>query len=292
MFLCYLDESGSPEPTGTSHFVLLGLALPATSWKARDLEVVKLKQKHRLEGREVHTAWMIRKYPEQERISGFTALSDADRRAAVNVERKADLAKASLRGQKAITTLARNYKKTEAYTHLTHAERVATLVELAGTIGTWSEAVLFCDAQMKAASSGPPEKIMGFAFEQIVTRFHHFICATNQDQAVGLLVQDNNKTAATHLTDLMRRFHQQGTAFSNIDRIVETPLFVDSELTSMVQLADLCCYAARRFFENGETNLFDRIYDRFHRANSRLVGLRHYTGKFPCSCRVCQDHGR
>jgi hypothetical protein len=83
-----------------------------------------------------------------------------------------------------------------------------------------------------------------------------------------------------------------GTTFVAIDRIVETPLFVDSELTLMVQLADLCAYATRRFFENGETDLFDRIYPAFDRVGGKVVGLRHYTGKNKCKCRVCVDHGR
>jgi hypothetical protein len=91
----------------------------------------------------------------------------------------------------------------------------------------------------------------------------------------------------------MRRFHKLGTAWVNIERIVETPLFVDSHLTSMVQLADLAAYAVRRFYEHGETDLFDRLYVKFDRvSDGTVVGIRHYTGKEACQCRVCSDHGR
>jgi len=90
----------------------------------------------------------------------------------------------------------------------------------------------------------------------------------------------------------MREFHRAGTLWSAIDNIIETPLFVDSQLTSMVQIADICAYVTRRFFEKGETALFDVIYDRFDRKRERLVGLRHYTGMQRCLCRVCGDHGR
>lgn len=106
------------------------------------------------------------------------------------------------------------------------------------------------------------------------------------------MVQDRNDTASKRLTDLMRRFHKDGTQWASIHRIVETPLFVDSQLTAMVQVADLCAYAVRRFFENREVALFERIYSRFDRANDRLVGLRHYTGRRHCTCQVCLDHGR
>jgi hypothetical protein len=106
------------------------------------------------------------------------------------------------------------------------------------------------------------------------------------------VVQDQNETAARRLTALARRFHANGTTYSHLDRLVETPLFVDSRLTSMVQLADLCAYAVRRYFENDETDLFDRIYPRFDRLGTKVVGIRHYTGKQLCECRVCVDHGR
>ncbi len=56
MYICYLDESGAPEPAGTSHFVLLGLALPIQAWKARDAALAAIKSRHRLKGAEVHTA--------------------------------------------------------------------------------------------------------------------------------------------------------------------------------------------------------------------------------------------
>ncbi len=290
MYLCYLDESGGPEPAGTTHFVLLGLALPALSWKLRDAEVLALKTRHRLSGAEVHTAWMVRRFPEQERIPNFAQMSDSDRRKAVVVERRADIAKASLRGPKAVKTLSRNYKKTDAYIHLTYAERLATAHDIADAIGRWDDVRIFADAQQKAAHNGPPDRAMGFAFEQVVSRFHAFLEAV--DAPLGLLVQDNNDTAADHLTHLMRRFHEYGTTWSQIGRIVETPLFVDSERTAMVQLADLCSFAVRRFFEKNETDLFDRIYKRFDRSHGKLVGLRHYTGKAACTCRVCRDHRR
>jgi hypothetical protein len=50
MHICYLDESGAPEPAGTSHFVVLGLAIPVTAWKKRDADLAAIKVKHRLSG--------------------------------------------------------------------------------------------------------------------------------------------------------------------------------------------------------------------------------------------------
>ena len=292
MHICYLDESGSySRNANTPYFILLGLSIPAAAWRAKDAEIAGILDAHGLFG-EVHTAWMIRSYPEQERIKGFAALSPTDRQAAVEKERKADLAKAALKGKVAVNTLARNYKKTLRYTHLTHAERIAILRALADKIGAWQDAVLFGDAQQKSAHlpSVADAVIMDYAFEQVVTRFHTYLNRARID--LGMLVQDQNDTAAVRLTQLARRYHAKGTRYSAVSRLVETPLFVDSKLTSMVQLADLCSYAVRRFFEKNETDLFDRVYPRFDRLGGRLVGLRHFTGRQRCNCRVCKDHGR
>ena len=81
----------------------------------------------------------------------------------------------------------------------------------------------------------------------------------------GLLVHDNNETVERKHTLLMRNFHAKGTLWINIERIIETPMFVDSQLTSMVQIADLCSYTLRRYVENGEARLFDIIYKRADR---------------------------
>jgi len=85
-------------------------------------------------------------------------------------------------------------------------------------------------------------------------------------------VHDNNETMAKKHTDLMRNFHTQGTLWTRVDRIIETPLFVDSRLTRMIQLADLCSYALRRYVEKGESNLFRRIFGRADRVGAVAVG--------------------
>jgi Protein of unknown function (DUF3800) len=291
--IAYLDESGVVEAAGTSHFVLVAVAIPAATWKDKDQQLSKIKEKHRLAGKEIHTAYLVRKYPEQERIPGFGSLSDAERRKAVEVQRKADLAKASLKGKKAVLELSKNYRKTQAYVHLTHAQRIEAVRDFASEIGRWTDSRIFGDAQDKAHHVGSDrERIREFAFEQVVARFHTYLRTGLQAQDFGMLVHDQNQTASKNLTALMRSFHAKGTTYSKIPFIIETPLFVDSELTSMVQAADLVGYALRRFIENKETDLFERIYPRFDRRGPTLVGLRHYTGKSPCSCRICVDHKR
>jgi hypothetical protein len=289
VYICYLDESGTPEPNDPSKtFVLVGLAILAAAWKAKDAQIDAIKQKYGLEDKEIHTAWMLKDYPEQATIADFPAKSYDERRKLVLAVRTQNLARSRKKKRQAALTL--DYRKTADYIHLTRAERAQCISELADLVGSWADARLFAEAQQKRSL---PNKSGDFeeAFEQVVTRFN--TCLKNIGGINGLLVQDNNETVARRLTTLMRRFHQEGTTWAkDIEFVVETPMFVDSELTSMVQLSDLCAYAIRRFFDNGETDLLDRILPAVDRNGSKLVGIRHYTRGDPCSCKVCEQHGR
>ena len=287
MYICYLDESGTPEAGSSSdHFVLLGLAIPAQTWKDKDAEIYALKGKYGLHDREVHTAWILREYPEQKTVPDFVQMDWAARRKAVLGVRALNLSRSRTKEQD--KSLRKTYRKTQDYVHLTRDERIELVQTLADIIGAWDDSRLFIEAQDKVHISQGAR--FDWAFEQVVARFDTFLKASGDSN--GLIVQDNNQTVETKLTEAMRRFHQDGTAWTKIGRVIETPLFVDSALTSMVQMADICAYATRRYFERGETDLFDRVAPRIDRRGGDLVGIRHYTGKYRCRCQICLKHGR
>ncbi|PKP16524.1 MAG: hypothetical protein CVU07_06635 [Bacteroidetes bacterium HGW-Bacteroidetes-23] len=110
--------------------------------------------------------------------------------------------------------------------------------------------------------------------------------STSDTHLYGTLIHDNNETVSKKHTALMKKFHQHGTFFTSIKHIIETPFFVNSELTSLVQIADLCCFILRRYFENNETDLFNRIEPRIDRKKGKIVGGRHFTND-SCTCHFC-----
>ncbi len=294
MYLCYIDESGVPEiGQGTSHFVLVGLSIEAWDWKRQDREVSEIKRKYGLANAEVHTGWMTRRYLEQERIPDFDKLAWNDRRIQVKAARDAHLLKiAATRGPREAQPLRKTYRKSEAYTHLTLSERSAFLKELADLIGGWGNTRLFSESIDKTSFGTTPPLIppREEAFTHVVNRFERYLVDVGGQHNVGLLAHDHDETSADRLTQLMRQFHASGTMWNRITRIIETPFFVDSRLTVGVQLADLCAYAIRRYCENGETDLFNRIYPRAHRVAGHVVGLRHYVKGRQCSCIICSNH--
>ncbi|MBN1809980.1 MAG: DUF3800 domain-containing protein [Planctomycetes bacterium] len=295
MYLCYIDESGTPQhPGNTSHYILTGLALPIWQWKKADRQVFEIKKKYLLQDSEIHTAWLLRKYLEQSRVKGFASLDYAQRRSAVRKMRDAEL----LRLQRSNRPFRyhqerKNQRKTDAYVHLAYEERKKFLQEVAAEVSGWGYARLFAECIDKLHFDPERAKCTAEeqAFSQVVSRFEQFLKRQGgpDENHYGLLIHDNNPTSSRRLTDLMKSFHDTGTLWTDITQIIETPLFVDSELTSMVQIADLCAYAVRRYLENEETGLFDPLFERAHRAGDVAVGVRHFTSD-SCTCRICREH--
>lgn len=297
VFFCYVDESGTPDiPGNTSHFVLAGLTMPVEQWRIRDIAISQIKAKYGLETAEIHVAWMMRAYPEQDRIPGFEAMDSSKRRSMVNSARTAELHRLlRTKNSKLHHQTKKNFAKTDAYIHLTRKERIAIVVELATTIAGWGDARLFAECIDKPhfLSQTSGAKSDEQAFEQIVSRFEQYLKNISKTGPLryGLLIHDNNQTVARRHTELMKHFHINGTLWTGIQSIIETPLYVDSQLTSMVQLADLCAYALRRYLENQESALFDLIFQRADRIGTTVVGVRHFTN-LSCTCKICAAHRR
>jgi uncharacterized protein DUF3800 len=297
VYVCYIDESGTPDvPGNTSHFVLAGISLPIWHWRDADRDVSRVMVNYGLEGEELHTGWLLRPYREQSLIPKFEKMSWRERRVASIQHRNAEL----LRLQKSPRLAAqyrqtkKNYQKSAGYVHLTRDQRRSLVQEVADAVGDWGYARLFaeCIDKVYFDPSRTKRTISEQAFEQVISRFEQYLQHIDQgtgQSTYGLLVHDNNATVARKHTQLMREFYAKGTLWTDVEKTIETPMFVDSRLTSMVQVADLCSYALRRFVENGETNLFDRVFPRADIFNNRVVGVRHYSNQM-CKCAICAAH--
>ena len=292
-----MDESGtSSVPGNTSHFILAGLAIPIWHWRDCEREITTVKQKYALTLEdEIHTAWMLRKYAEQRKVQNFERLNHEQRRQRVESERLQILYDLGRRNnRKAYKQNKKNFAKTLSYVHLTLEERRACVDEIADAIGGWGFARLFaeCIDKVHFDPGRTGKSIDEQAFEQVVSRFEHYleaIGAIGPHASYGVLIHDNNPTVALRHTQLMMDYHRDGTQWTDLDNIIETPLFVDSRLTAMVQIADLCSYALRRYLENGETRLFELVFPRADRRHGVVVGVRHFSDQ-RCQCEICTAH--
>lgn len=290
MHLCYIDESGTPDiPGNTSHYVLAGLSIPDEFWKQHHTRLEAIKRTYGLEEAEIHVAWMMRRYVEQHAISGFAEMPRERRRVEVHRSRTAELLRLQKVSRKSYRQAKKNYQKTQDYVHLTLQERQQIIRQLAELISSWGVVRLFaeCIDKVHFDPGINNRTVHEQAFEQVVSRFERYL--QNLDKGYGLLIHDNNQTVARKHTELMKTFLQKGTLWTQIKYVIETPMFVDSQLTNMVQLADLCAYAIRRYLENSEEELFDLVFQRADRVGETSVGVRHFTGQ-GCACKICVYH--
>ena len=290
MQLCYIDESGTSDiPGSTSHYVLAGLSVPDQFWKQHHAQLEQVKHDYGLEDAEIHVAWMMRAYREQESIPDFESMSPNIRRSEVHRRRVAEILRLQRENPRLRKQTSKNFKKSEGYVHLTLDERRRAVTDIAQLIGNWGVVRLFaeCIDKLHFNPMIAGTTVHEQAFEQVVSRFERYL--QNRRTDYGLLIHDNNETVAHRHTELMKSFLRRGTLWTQIEYVIETPMFVDSQLTSMVQLADLCAYALRRYLENDETELFDLVFQRADRMGDATVGVRHFTSA-GCACRICVSH--
>lgn len=276
-------------PGNTSHYVLAGLSIPDEYWKQHHEQLETIKSIHGLEGVEIHVGWMWWPYLEEKSIRGFELMSAQRRRTEMLNVREVELNRLKRVNRKRFNQTRKHYKRSNAYVHLTLEQRRQAVLDIARLISGWGVARLFAECIDKEHFDPfiTNTTVHEQAFEQIVSRFERYL--QNRQRGYGLLIHDNNQTVAKKHTELMKTFLNRGTLWTEIEHVIETPMFVDSQLTSMVQLADLCAYAIRRYLENSETELFDLVFQRADRVGEATVGVRHFTSP-GCMCKICASH--
>ena len=70
---------------------------------------------------------------------------------------------------------------------------------------------------------------------------------------------------------------------------LEPPLFIDSRMTRLVQLADFAAHWLYRAYEHDDTSILDQILPAFDRSGGNMVSLVHLTDRSDCSCAACRS---
>jgi Protein of unknown function (DUF3800) len=138
-------------------------------------------------------------------------------------------------------------------------------------------------------TSFPNEDPVALAFENLCQRFEMFLARKRQqgDQQRGLLVLDNT-THETSLRGLSREFRKVGTRWGSVRNIADTPFFVDSKASRLVQIADHVAYSVFRRYNSGDAQYFDIIASRFHEVDGVIHGLVHKCAeRYVCMCLAC-----
>jgi hypothetical protein len=138
--------------------------------------------------------------------------------------------------------------------------------------------------------SFPERDPMEMAFEDLCSRFDLYLgrLQATGDRQRGLIILDTS-SYETSLQALARDFRLLGTRWGRIVRnLADTPVFVNSQASRLVQLADHVAYAVFRRYEASDTSYFDIISSKFDEEGGRLHGLSHrQKGDQTCMCPAC-----
>ncbi len=139
-----------------------------------------------------------------------------------------------------------------------------------------------------------PNDPVEYAFEEICSRFnyqlrriYHRSGRNEEGKQRGLVVMDKSNYESA-LQSLARTFRVQGTRWGELRNMAEVPLFVDSQASRIIQIADLGAWAVWRRYEFQDTRYFDKIVSRFDSEGGVLHGLVHFGPRGEnCHCPAC-----
>lgn len=127
------------------------------------------------------------------------------------------------------------------------------------------------------------------AFEDLCKRFDLFLGRLKAagDTQRGMIILDKT-TRETSLQKLSREFRKVGTQWGSLKNIADTPFFVDSRASRLVQIADHIAYSVFRRYNAGDAQYFDIIAHRFDAVDSVIHGLVHkHAERHACTCPAC-----
>lgn len=152
---------------------------------------------------------------------------------------------------------------------------------------SYDSARAFACAVHKA--SFPDADPIELAFEDLCSRFDQYLARLRGagDRQRGLIILDESAHETT-LQRLARQFRTLGTQWGEIRYLAEIPLFVDSGVSRVLQVADHVAYAVFRRFNAKDTQYFDIIASKFDAAGGVVHGLAHKQKVEPsCMCPAC-----
>ncbi|MCY3973902.1 MAG: DUF3800 domain-containing protein [Candidatus Dadabacteria bacterium] len=142
--------------------------------------------------------------------------------------------------------------------------------------------------------SYPDRDPVELAFEDLCSRFDMYLSRqeAHGNRQRGILILDKSSQETT-LQKMSREFRDLGTQWGGIRNLAETPLFVDSKASRLVQLADHVAYAVFRRYNASDSNYFDVISHKFDSDGGVIHGLVHKQTNDPrCMCPACMSRRR
>lgn len=117
--------------------------------------------------------------------------------------------------------------------------------------------------------------LMEIAYEQLSSRFDMFLGRLHKRDSNtqrGVIIFDKS-TYEEALQKLTSNYIRNGHSWGKLRNLSEVPLFIDSEKSRLIQLADLIAFAVLRKYNFEDPTYFDLIKSRFDKEGQVEHGL-------------------
>ena len=181
--------------------------------------------------------------------------------------------------------------KGEPWQSMTRVDRLKVLNRVYDYLAHTPPPVSFFAVAMHKASFPGVDPIQKTC-EEVAGHFDAFLgrlAAENEsrEKNLGLMIFDQNDHEKT-LRPVMAQYRSTGATWGRVKNLAEIPMFTDSRLTRMLQIADFVAYAVFRRYQHGDANLLDRIIPKFDQSGGKLHGLVHLvSNRQDCYCPSC-----
>jgi hypothetical protein len=134
---------------------------------------------------------------------------------------------------------------------------------------------------------------MEVAFEDLTKRFDLYLDRIRDqgDRQRGLIILDTS-AYETSLQTLARDFRRLGTRWGVVRNIADTPMFLDSRSSRIIQIADHIAYSVFRYYQAEDVSYFNIISNKFDEDGGVIHGLSHVTSNTSCVCPGCLSRRR
>lgn len=119
-------------------------------------------------------------------------------------------------------------------------------------------------------------------FDEFLTRLHH-----DGESHRSLVIADDSSYERL-VQSLVPRWKVSGTRGGRLHSFADVPLYVDSRVSRLVQVADFVAWATWHYYEHGHSEFIQRLHKRFDATEGVLHGVVHLTRRHRyCKCQAC-----
>jgi len=178
----------------------------------------------------------------------------------------------------------------EPWNSMPRPDRNALMKDVYRLIGGDARLTLFGIAMQKP--DYPAVSPIQRTCEEIAGRFDAHLTTLEvadekREKQRGLMIFDQSRHEKT-VQALMTQYRTTGASFGKVRHLAEVPLFTDSKITRMLQIADFIAYAIYRRYESSDAQFMDMIMPRLGESGGKLHGLVHLNTRHrECFCPAC-----